>query len=264
MSFIDIETPECVEKGTRNHWLVSVILSCKWKGLSQAETRALLARVIPRVPGWQKSQSLTRELSSILRSIFYHRSSLKGQSPDLVLPVWLIEAMQTNKSKEPSQKKYKKGSLRDLTNTRLVATSLPLQDPVASSSGVFSPLTSGYVRPVGSDACQAPEQLVEVQWLGFDQRIGLAEPPFLPLGYVSPNPQKDRLACESSEGLSPGSVSSSAYVEVEGGGDVFRHLSGSALSSAFSKARILTEVTVALDLEEKEHMRRLWLSKLLN
>ncbi|HYX36613.1 MAG TPA: hypothetical protein VE954_26180 [Oligoflexus sp.] len=92
-----IESPENVRAGERNQWLVSLIVCCKKKGFGQVETRAALSRIITRVPGWQKSQSLTRGLSSILRSLYHHRSSLKGTLPDLELPGWLIEALQPRK-----------------------------------------------------------------------------------------------------------------------------------------------------------------------
>lgn len=273
ISFVDIKAPERVEKGKRNHWLVSVILSCKWKGLSQAETRALLSLVISRIPGWQKSQSLTRGLGAILRSLFHHRSSLRGQSPDLVLPVWLIEAMQSTKSKNISQKFYKKGSRRDLTPSPSAASvSSEQQDP--SSSGASFSLPSSYIVSVGLGA----GQVVEGQMPVFDRRrFGEAEPPCPSSVAICLNPQKDGFAQDSGEVSSPGLVSSSFLLDPDGGGgDSFRHLSGSALSSAFSKAlmksslpaaekaRILTKVTGILDSDGKEQMRRMWLSKLLN
>ncbi|WP_324960609.1 hypothetical protein [Oligoflexus sp.] len=109
-----MDMPENVEKGERNHWLVTIILTCKWKGIGQCELRAALDQIIKRVPGWQKSQSLTRNLGSIVRSLYHHRSSLKGKSPDQILPEWLLAALQPAKPNRLSQKIPKKGSHRDL------------------------------------------------------------------------------------------------------------------------------------------------------
>jgi hypothetical protein len=210
MSFIDIESPECVEKGKRNHWLVSVILSCKWKGLSQAETRALLSRVIPRVFDWQKSQSLTRGLGAILRSLFHHRSSLKGQSPDLMLPFWLIEAMQTNKSKKTSQIFYKKGSLRDFTPSGSESWASFQQDSLAASSGALSLLALSNVMSPCSGTGHASGQVCEVHLSGW------AEPLCSSAVAIFPNHSKDSSTRESNEGPSPVLVCSRFFLDPDG------------------------------------------------
>ncbi|MDQ3232587.1 MAG: hypothetical protein M3Q07_12265, partial [Pseudobdellovibrionaceae bacterium] len=111
---VHISMPEAVEKGERNHWLVSIILICKWKGVGQRDLRKALDQIIKRVPGWQKSQSLTQNLGSIVRSLYHHRSSLKGKSPDQILPEWLLAALQPAKPNRLSQKIPEKGSRRDL------------------------------------------------------------------------------------------------------------------------------------------------------
>jgi len=93
-----ISAPEDVVDGERNQWLVSLVLACKWKGLDRAELLMALKQLVKKVPGYQESRSLTRELQSIVRSLYHHRSGLIGSSPDLVLPIWLEDILNLNKS----------------------------------------------------------------------------------------------------------------------------------------------------------------------
>lgn len=95
--------PEEVLDGDRNQWLVSVVLACKWKGVARTDLLAVLKDLVRLVPGYQESRSLTRELQSIVRSLYHHRSSLIGSSPDLALPTWMDEALDPDKSNRLSQ-----------------------------------------------------------------------------------------------------------------------------------------------------------------
>lgn len=102
--------PQEVLDGDRNQWLVSVVLACKWKGVARAELLPILKEIVKLVPSYQESRSLTRELQSIVRSLYHHRSVLIGSSPEIVLPEWLNEALIFNKPKRLSQIFVMKGT----------------------------------------------------------------------------------------------------------------------------------------------------------
>ncbi len=265
ISLADIEMPEFLKKGERNHWLVSIILACKWKGMSQAETRSLLSQVIPRVPGWQKSQSLTRGLGSILRSLYRHRSALKGRIPGLELPCWLLEVMSSPRSKQLSQNFYKKGS--PFRGSQAAVSVVMPQGDFEDMVSLIEPLSSpapGGVRPGSLRAGQALSPVVDTQLPGEEATSGVTVLRILefeihPAGPGPYDEAEDKATAVSFE---------------SGAGNAFGHLSGSKLSGAFSKAlmkaslpaaekaRILTEGTSIADAAEKERLRREWLLKL--
>jgi hypothetical protein len=291
-SFSTIETPEFVQKGERNRWLVSLILASKWSGIGQKEVRKALEQVIRRVPGWQKSQSLTRGLSATLRSLYRNRSSLKGSKENQKLPEFWVEALAFLKSTSFSPKNHKKGSLdpefllADLVvmpQRDIEAVVLPFPAP--------SPLASGDVRP-GVRGGLGPWVLDETELSGVDQAACETVPSAFQPAVVS---LESGSGPEADGDVSPVFPGDAAQPEIHpagravsnppaptvspgaGSGDpsAFVHLSGSALSSAFSKAlmksslpaaekaRILTEVTSIADIEAKERARREWLARLL-
>ncbi|MDQ3235362.1 MAG: hypothetical protein M3Q07_26420, partial [Pseudobdellovibrionaceae bacterium] len=274
--FSGIAAPELVQKGERNRWLVSLILVSKWSGIGQKEVRKALELVIRRVPGWQKSQSLTSGLGATLRSLYRNRSSLKGRNVSQEQPSFWVEALESLKIREISSKKHKKASLDAMLPGRNPEL-IPERDPEAR------------VLPFQASSSPIP---VEVRpgvrggpgpWIGGETRIpdATASPVFSaevhtgqpeiylagravavpPAAAPDAEPASD---AESGDGLS----------DVHPGCHAFAHLSGSALSSAFSKAlmksarpaaekaRILTEVTRVTNLTQKERARRDWLAKL--
>ncbi|HYX34823.1 MAG TPA: hypothetical protein VE954_17130, partial [Oligoflexus sp.] len=271
-----MDMPENVEKGERNHWLVTIILTCKWKGIGQCELRAALDQIIKRVPGWQKSQSLTRNLGSIVRSLYHHRSSLKGKSPDQILPEWLLAALQPARPNRLSQKIPKKGSHRDHEpcfanpvtperDTRAVV--LPFQAPFSPIPVEVKPGVRGGPGPWVDGETGIPDPTVP-EFFSAEVHTGQTE--IYPAGRAA--------SVVVADGPDAEPASDEAFIgglsHAKPHGDVFAHLSGSALSSAFSKAlmksalptaekaRILTEVTSIMSLTQKELARRAWLAKL--
>ncbi|HYX39117.1 MAG TPA: hypothetical protein VE954_38935 [Oligoflexus sp.] len=102
--------PGQVRDGERNQWLVSVVLACKWKGIDRARLLLVLKSLLKRVPHYHESRSLTRELPAIVRSLYHHRSGLRGRNPELILPEWLSEELNPTKPKQTSQIFSRKGS----------------------------------------------------------------------------------------------------------------------------------------------------------
>ena len=105
-----ISGPELVAPGTRNQWLVSVALACKWKGIDREEALKALQIAVKLVPTFRESRSLGRELSSIVGSIYKHRTEAFGSAVDAVLPEWLENILLNNKPKSSSQTFAKKGT----------------------------------------------------------------------------------------------------------------------------------------------------------
>ncbi|HYX34822.1 MAG TPA: hypothetical protein VE954_17125 [Oligoflexus sp.] len=275
-NLVCIDKPENVRKGERNHWLVTIILTCKWKGIGQRELRAMLDQIIKRVPGWQKSQSLARNLGSIVRSLYHHRSSLKGKSPDQILPEWLLAALQPARPNRLSQKIRKKGSRRDLepcsanpvTPERDTgAVVLPFQAPSSPIPGEVRPVVRGGPGPWVDSGTGIPNAIVPEF---FSAAVHTGQTEIHPAGRAVSVPS----ALGPDAELASGAESGDGLSDVHPGGQVFAHLSGSALSSAFSKAlmksalpaaekaRILTEVTSIANVNLKEKARREWLAHL--
>ncbi len=263
-----IPAPEAVEDGGRNHWLVSVILASKWKGVERASLLSALKSLIKRVPGYQNSRSLTRELESIVRSLYHHRSSLFGQNQELLLPEWLSEALSSNQPKQLSQIFPKKGTC--VAGSQAAAfPSDPCADLEDSSSSLKAPAFSsaeGGPRPVGSGGGLGPR---------FGRDTPDAEPGVAGLDTAFSETRGAHCApSDRSENFQTASAGKVALSREKGGGEEFTHLSGSALSGAFSKAllksdlssaekvRILTEVTSETDSGVKDELGRRWLSRL--
>jgi hypothetical protein len=257
---LSIPAPESVEDGGRNQWLVALVLACKWKGVERASLLSALKNLVKRVPGYQHSRSLTRELQTIVRSLYHHRGSLYGQEPELVLPEWLTEALTLTKPKQLSQIFPKKGTCVAGYQAAVPAAE-PRCDLEAASlahSRSSSPATGG-VRPGGSGGGPGPRSG------GDDPEPLLKAARFDTVPSVTPT-----TAQGSANSFDPGP----AFSAGPAGADEFSQLSGSALSGAFSKAlmksglpasekaRILTEVTSETDAGVKDQLRRRWLSTL--
>ncbi len=289
-NFSGITTPEFVQKGERNRWLVSLILIAKWSGIGQNEVRKALELVIRRVPGWQKSQSLTRGLGATLRSLYRNRSSLKGRNMSQEQPSFWTEALESLKIREISSKKHKKASL-DATlpgpNPEVIpqgdskARVLSFEAPFSPTSGGVMPWVRGGPSPWvdGENGMSGPSHTAGVTGPSafhsaesaakdggavspiFSAEVHTGQPEIYPAGRTISAPAAAGPEAESASGEASS-------------GDAFDHLRGSALSSAFSKAllksalpvaekaRILTEVTRVKNLTQKERARREWLAKL--
>ncbi|HYX34818.1 MAG TPA: hypothetical protein VE954_17105 [Oligoflexus sp.] len=260
-----ISAPENVCDGGRNQWLVSVVLACKWKGIDRCALHEGLKKLIPLVSGWQRSRTLTRELKSIVRSLYHHRSSRMGSNPDLILPEWLCEALLPAAQKTFSQNFYKKGAEGSHVPTLDLLELPKCPFEVVSTKPVFPPLPSGG-WPVGSGGGLGPRRGGDDAGRGSEATGCNAV--FL-VSTVGRDPQPEPLP-EDREPAARNPVLSAE----SGSDDTFLQLSGSALSGAFSKAlmrsaliaaekvRILTLVTSETDPGIKDQLRRRWLSKL--
>ena len=163
--------PEEVADGERNEWLVSVVLACKWKGIARSDLLLALRQLTVLVPGYQSSRSLTRELQTIVRSLYHHRSGLIGCAPELLLPDWLAASLIPHKSNRLSQTFSKKGTFGShgiarssaeqevsvLCSNLFVVTAIP--GPEALCAGVRGELAPGLVRAPESLAAVVTESL---------------------------------------------------------------------------------------------------------
>ncbi|WP_324959764.1 hypothetical protein [Oligoflexus sp.] len=289
-NFSGITAPEFVQKGERNRWLVSLILASKWSGIGQQEVRKALDLVIRRVPGWQKSQSLTRGLGATLRSLYRNRNSLKGRNRGQEQPAFWVEALESLKSRNISSKKHKKASL-DAThpgrNSGMITQSdqearvLPFEAPFSPTPVGVTPgvrggpgpwvdgdsripglkHTAGVTRPSAFHSAESARKDDVTVSPVFSAEVHTGHPEIYPA---------DRAVFEPTT-PDPGPESNVAARPRVGD---FVHLSGSALSSAFSKllmrsqlsaaekVRILTEATSITERDAKDRLRREWLVRL--
>lgn len=140
-----IPAPESVLDGERNSWLVSVVLAAKWKGVHRSELLAALKHIVRRVQGFQSSQSMTRGLHTIIRSLYHHRANRFGENHALLLPFWLSEALSQNTPIKLSQISRKKGTCVAGFQAD-VSGSVDLPDRMAVAAAEVSP-AKGSVRP---------------------------------------------------------------------------------------------------------------------
>jgi hypothetical protein len=272
-----IEAPELVLKGDRNRWLVSIAIACKWKGIDRAMLEEVLKKVVSRVPNFHTSRSLTRELKSILRSIYHHRSSRKACNTGLVLPKWLSDALDDHRPKCLSQTLTKKGTSvagsqgahSDLKKTSLFSTRV-----TARKQNPSSPTPGGLVPGARSGQAPSHDQRTEYSNLsreGAELDQGLTRA----LSNLMENSTGEAESAFLEEACKKTAIKNGVPGRENGSDNTWSSLRGSALSIAFSKALmkstlsaaekagILTLVTSESDSEKKEDLRRAWLIKLL-
>ncbi|MDQ3232750.1 MAG: hypothetical protein M3Q07_13115 [Pseudobdellovibrionaceae bacterium] len=271
-----IEAPEMVLKGERNCWLVSIAVACKWKGIDRSTLEEVLKRVVSRVPNFHTSRSLTRELKSILRSIYHHRSSRKACNTGLVLPEWLSDALDSNQPKQLSQTLTKKGTSvagSQAANSDLKKDGLSSTPGIAGKQKPSSPTPGGVMPgargwPAPSDDQGGVYSYLSREDVEFGQGLTGAQ------SNPMENSSSEAESAFLEEGFEKMDFKNSVLTPESGSDNSWSRLTGSALSVAFSKAlmkstlsaaekaRILTLVTSETDSEKKEDLRRAWLLKL--
>ncbi len=249
-----ISAPENVRAGERNQWLVSLVLACKWKGIPRTDLLDALKHLVRQVPAYQSSRSLTRELPGIVRSLYHHRSSRLGSTPELILPDWFDNETSPTKSKTFSQNFTMKGTCTQVLKLSCqpgscLATLLP-------SPGYEPPLNREILN---SSISPSREQMSA----GVQGGLG---PGFLPLASSGENFNR---TIEDGNLSKPENCSEISEIKY---GDSEALLSGSALRAAFSRAlvksllstaeksRILSEVS-ELKGQEREEVMRAWITR---
>jgi hypothetical protein len=241
-----ISAPENVRAGERNQWLVSLVLACKWKGIPRADLLDALKHLVRQVPAYQSSRSLTRELTGIVRSLYHHRSSRLGSTPELILPDWFDKDISPSASKTFSQNFVMKGTCTQvlkfscqpgscLTQSQSIESELPLSTEILKSSISRSPgqMSAGVQGGLGPDFLS-----LQSSGEGFNRTVedcSLAKPENCP--------EISEIKHEDSESLPSGSAVRAAFS---------RALVKSICSTA-EKSRILSEVS---DLKGQEREKR--------
>lgn len=110
LDFNQLDAPESVVDGSRNEYLTRAILELKHKGVEYHKAKDLMASLSSRIPGAKTSKNC-RHISSLVRSIFYHRLDSFGSNfkpLSLILQKELKASMSTGLNLSP--KKSKKGT----------------------------------------------------------------------------------------------------------------------------------------------------------
>ena len=229
---LSIPPPEKVVKGERNTWLKAVVLAFKWRGTEQHEASKCIESIRERVPGWKHSRSLTAEFYRIVSSLYYHRRESFASNPGLMLPSWLEEALTSPTPYELSQIFTKKGlsfhdcSCRGVDSPAVIPEPcIERLPPVVAPS---SPIRNG-VRPEGSGAGQAPDQMVETEMLEVDSKLcgsasSIFSLPALRSYSRIPPPCSDPDPGNTLAPVSGSMLSSALFESVEGG--IVRYVGG--------------------------------------